>query len=70
MGTVTVFEVLWEYADTKVRKITRVKVIDGYSTIHDIPKIIATSRWGQPGMADKVKIINRTFISKTPDSES
>ncbi len=69
-NAITTFSVLWKYEDQHgtETKISRVMIIDGYSTVDDLPKIIAMNRWQDPRKADQVKIISKSFISRTPQT--
>lgn len=51
----TIFEVAWHTPNLersgRDSHLSTVAVIDGYSTMADIPKIIATKRTGDPSLA-------------------
>ena len=72
----TVFRVVWSPTDDtqeiakqgpglKINRMTtNVRIIDGYTTEADIPKIIAVSRTGRPSDAQFVNIISSEIVSR------
>lgn len=57
------YAVTWRVEGMRNPHVTDVKIIPGYTTEHDIPRIIAVSRTGRADDALYIQVIDRTKIS-------
>lgn len=63
--TTTVYNVRWHAGHDGAPQRSLVAVTEGYSTVDDIPRIIAVKRTGDPGLAYLVTVDSATPTALT-----